>query len=87
MPTSRISDRGVEADVLIGYEMNGSALPAEHGFPARLVVPGFYGTNSVKWLSRMTLSALVAEDLFLRRQLALFKERVSNLGASMPRLG
>jgi hypothetical protein len=32
-------------------------------------------------------SALVAEDLFLRRQLALFKERVSNLGASMPRLG
>jgi DMSO/TMAO reductase YedYZ molybdopterin-dependent catalytic subunit len=40
----------VEADVLIGYEMNGSVLSAEHGFPARLVVPGFYGTNSVKWL-------------------------------------
>ena len=38
----------VEADVLIGYEMNGSALPSEHGFPARLVVTGFYGTNSVK---------------------------------------
>ena len=36
----------VEADVLIAYEVNGSALPAEHGFPARLVVPGFYSTNS-----------------------------------------
>jgi len=47
----------VEADVLIAYEMNGHALPAEHGFPARLVVPGFYGTNSVKWLTRMTLAA------------------------------
>jgi DMSO/TMAO reductase YedYZ molybdopterin-dependent catalytic subunit len=38
----------VEADVLIAYEMNGAALPAEHEFPARLVVPGYYGTNSVK---------------------------------------
>ena len=42
--------------MLIAYEMNGDALPAEHGFPARLVVPGFYGTNSVKWLTRMTLA-------------------------------
>ena len=46
----------IDADVLIGYELNGSALAAEHGFPARLVVPGFYGTNSVKWLTRMTLT-------------------------------
>jgi DMSO/TMAO reductase YedYZ molybdopterin-dependent catalytic subunit len=47
----------IEADVLIAYEMNGSPLPAEHGFPVRLVVPGFYGTNSVKWLRRMTLTS------------------------------
>jgi DMSO/TMAO reductase YedYZ molybdopterin-dependent catalytic subunit len=57
----------VEADVLIGYEMNGSALPAEHGFPARLVVPGFYGTNSVKWLSRMTLVESRAPGPFTTR--------------------
>ena len=47
LPIARVTD-----DVLIAYEMNGSALPAEHGFPARLLVPGFYGTNSVKWLTR-----------------------------------
>ena len=46
----------VENDVLIACEMNGSALPAEHGFPARLVVPGYYGTNSVKWITRITLA-------------------------------
>jgi DMSO/TMAO reductase YedYZ molybdopterin-dependent catalytic subunit len=57
----------VEADVLIGYEMNGSALPAEHGFPARLVVPGFYGTNSVKWLTRMTLAESRAPGPFATR--------------------
>ena len=47
----------VPSDVLIAYELNGAPLPPEHGFPARLVVPGFYGTNSVKWLTRMTVAA------------------------------
>jgi sulfane dehydrogenase subunit SoxC len=47
----------VEAgDVLVAYEVNGRALPPEHGFPARLLVPGWYGTNSVKWLSRITVA-------------------------------
>jgi DMSO/TMAO reductase YedYZ molybdopterin-dependent catalytic subunit len=57
----------VAADALIAYDMNGSALPAEHGFPARLVVPGFYGTNSVKWLTRMTLAATRAAGPFTTR--------------------
>jgi DMSO/TMAO reductase YedYZ molybdopterin-dependent catalytic subunit len=57
----------VEADALIAYEMNGNALAPEHGFPARLVVPGFYGTNSVKWLTRMTLAATRAPGPFTTR--------------------
>jgi DMSO/TMAO reductase YedYZ molybdopterin-dependent catalytic subunit len=57
----------VKGDVLIAYEMNGSALPAEHGFPVRLVVPGFYGTNSVKWLTRMTLVERRAPGPFTTR--------------------
>jgi sulfane dehydrogenase subunit SoxC len=54
-------------DVLLAYELNGQPLPAEHGFPLRLVVPGFYGTNSVKWLYRMTLAGRRAESLFTTR--------------------
>jgi DMSO/TMAO reductase YedYZ molybdopterin-dependent catalytic subunit len=46
----------VQSDVLVAYEMNGEPLTPEHGFPVRLVVPGFYGTNSVKWLTRVTLA-------------------------------
>jgi DMSO/TMAO reductase YedYZ molybdopterin-dependent catalytic subunit len=57
----------LEADVLVAYEMNSDALPAEHGFPARLVVPGFYGTNSVKWLTRMTLAESRASGPFTTR--------------------
>ncbi len=37
--------------------MNGEPLSAEHGFPLRALVAGWYGTNSVKWLSRVSLHA------------------------------
>jgi sulfane dehydrogenase subunit SoxC len=40
-------------DVLLAYEMNGRPLPPQHGFPLRLVVPGWYGMTSVKWLERI----------------------------------
>ncbi|HSL98325.1 MAG TPA: sulfite oxidase [Candidatus Deferrimicrobiaceae bacterium] len=38
-------------EVLLAYEMNGAALQPEHGSPLRLVVPGWYGMTSVKWLT------------------------------------
>ncbi|MGG6383351.1 sulfite oxidase [Paenarthrobacter sp. NEAU-H11] len=37
-------------DVVLAYRMNGSELPPQHGYPLRLVVPGWYGMASVKWL-------------------------------------
>ena len=45
--------RAMSGDVLVVYEMNGRPLPPEHGFPARIVVPGFYGYKSVKWLTKI----------------------------------
>lgn len=42
-------------DVLVAYAMNGSPLPPQHGFPARLVVPGWYGMAHVKWLRAITV--------------------------------
>lgn len=62
LPLARVAQ-----DVLIAYEMNGEPLPPEHGFPARLIVPGFYGTNSVKWLSRITLAEQRATGPFTTR--------------------
>lgn len=44
-------------DSLVAIGMNGRSLPPEHGFPARMVVPGIYGyVGACKWLSRMTLT-------------------------------
>lgn len=44
-------------DPLIAVGMNGEALPARHGFPARLIVPGLYGyVSATKWLSEIELT-------------------------------
>lgn len=43
-------------DALVAYEMNGAPLPADHGFPARLVVPGWVGIASIKWLGRIEVA-------------------------------
>jgi DMSO/TMAO reductase YedYZ molybdopterin-dependent catalytic subunit len=40
-------------DVLLAYAMNGRPLEPQHGFPLRLIVPGWYGMTHVKWLSRI----------------------------------
>jgi sulfane dehydrogenase subunit SoxC len=57
-------ERLVHGDVLLAYEINGEPLDAEHGFPLRLLIPGFYGTNSVKWLSRLHLASARADGPF-----------------------
>jgi sulfane dehydrogenase subunit SoxC len=46
-------DDALRPDVLLAYEMNGQPLPPQHGFPLRLVVPGWYGMASVKWLANI----------------------------------
>jgi DMSO/TMAO reductase YedYZ molybdopterin-dependent catalytic subunit len=42
-------------EVLLAYAINGQPLPPQHGFPARLVVPGWYGMTHVKWLTSITV--------------------------------
>lgn len=45
-----------DGDCLLAYEMNGEALPEDHGFPLRVVVPGTVGARNVKWLGRIIVS-------------------------------
>ncbi|KAJ3650303.1 hypothetical protein Zmor_022000 [Zophobas morio] len=48
-----MSKRG---DVILAYEMNGEAIPRDHGFPIRVIVPGVVGARNVKWLGRIVVS-------------------------------
>jgi DMSO/TMAO reductase YedYZ molybdopterin-dependent catalytic subunit len=52
-------------DAMIAVGMNGAPLPREHGFPARMVVPGLYGfISACKWINRMTLTTYDADTAY-----------------------
>lgn len=52
------------ADVLIAWAMNGAPLTPDHGAPLRLLVPGWYGMASVKWLARIEVLTTPYEGQF-----------------------
>ena len=62
-PTSHaIAD---DREPLVAVAMNGEALPANHGYPARLIVPGLYGyVSATKWLTEIELTTLEAFDAY-----------------------
>ena len=45
--------KALEDDTLIAYAMNGEPIPADHGAPARAIVPGWVGINNIKWVGRI----------------------------------
>lgn len=62
-PTAWVTER--ERDALVAVTMNGEPLPAAHGFPARLIVPGLYGyVSATKWLAELELTTLEAFDAY-----------------------
>jgi DMSO/TMAO reductase YedYZ molybdopterin-dependent catalytic subunit len=71
-------------EVLLAYEMNGAPLPPQHGFPLRLLVPGWYGMTSVKWLTGI---AAVAEPFEGFQQVAYrFRQRPEDDGKPVTRM-
>ena len=68
-------------EILIAYAMNGQPLPPQHGFPVRLVVPGWYGMAHVKWLRAIT----VLDDSFAGyQQAAAYHFRLSDDEPGVP---
>ena len=46
----------LEAEALLAWRMNGAEIPARHGFPMRVLIPGRYGEENPKWLTRIELT-------------------------------
>src|SRR4051794_8660273 len=62
-PTQHLSGAG--RDAMIVVQMNGEPLPARHGFPARLIIPGLYGyVSATKWITEIELTTLEAFDAY-----------------------
>jgi sulfite oxidase len=56
--------KATSGEVLLAWSMNGERLPAVHGGPLRVVVPGYIGARSVKWVQRITAARTPSDNYF-----------------------
>ncbi|HTX93410.1 MAG TPA: molybdopterin-dependent oxidoreductase [Mycobacterium sp.] len=68
-------DDARESGALVAYAMNGEPLPLQHGRPVRLVVPGWYGVASVKWLTEVDVIGCPFEGFFQTKRYSYEWER------------
>jgi DMSO/TMAO reductase YedYZ molybdopterin-dependent catalytic subunit len=61
-------------DNLLCFEMNGEPLPREHGYPVRLIAPGWYGVANVKWLTRIEVTDQRYAGRFMARDYVTVRE-------------
>jgi DMSO/TMAO reductase YedYZ molybdopterin-dependent catalytic subunit len=69
-------DEALDDQNLLCYEMNGVPLPAEHGFPLRLIAPGWYGVANVKWLTRIEVMDQRFAGRFMARDYVTIREQL-----------
>ena len=69
--------KAMSPEVLLAYAMNGEALAPEHGFPLRLVVPGFAGVRSPKWLTTITVQDQPSDNHMQQRDYKLLPPDVT----------
>lgn len=68
--------KAMSSEVLLAYEMNDELLTPVHGFPLRVVVPGYIGARSIKWLSRIIIQADPSSNHFQAHAYKLFPSDV-----------
>jgi DMSO/TMAO reductase YedYZ molybdopterin-dependent catalytic subunit len=71
---SMAPDDALGPDHLLCYEMNGQPLPPIHGYPVRLLAPGWYGVANVKWLQRIEVLGTRYEGNFMGRDYVTIRE-------------
>lgn len=68
--------KALNSDVLLAYELNGAPLPVAHGFPLRVIAPGYLGARSVKWLGQITLQVKPSDNYFQTHAYKLFPPHI-----------
>lgn len=70
-------DKAQDGDVLLAYAMNNAPLPPTHGYPLRVIVPGYIGARSVKWVGRITLQKTPSANYYQAHAYKLFPPEVT----------
>ncbi len=69
-------EKARQPEVLLADEMNGEPLPPEHGYPLRVIVPGYIGARSVKWLSQIVVQERPSTNHYQARSYKLFPPHI-----------
>jgi sulfite oxidase len=78
-------DKACRSEVLLAWAMNGEPLPLVHGAPLRVVVPGYIGARSVKWLNRIEIRSAPWDGYFQQTAYRLLPpDGKPGPGAGMP---
>jgi DMSO/TMAO reductase YedYZ molybdopterin-dependent catalytic subunit len=59
-----VLEKAMEPTTLLAYEMNGAPLPDRHGYPLRVIVPGYFGEKNVKWLTKVEVTDTNAKGFY-----------------------
>jgi sulfite oxidase len=78
-------EKALSLDVLLAYEMNDEPLTPEHGFPLRVIVPGYIGARSVKWLGEIKLQENPSTNPYEARDYKLFPPEMTRQNADWNR--
>ncbi len=68
--------KAMSGEVLLAFEMNGETLQPEHGYPLRVIVPGYAGVRSAKWVSEVRVQDHPAESPIQTKDYKLFPPHV-----------
>ena len=71
-------DDAMDPNLLLAYEVNGEPLPTAHGFPLRLIAPGWYGVANVKWLKRIEIRDTRFMGRFMARDYVTLRQEERN---------
>ncbi|SIR55305.1 MULTISPECIES: molybdopterin-dependent oxidoreductase [Acidiphilium] len=69
--------KALSSDVLLAFEMNGDALLPEHGFPLRVITPGYAGVRSPKWLASISVQDMPSDNHIQQRDYRLVPPHIT----------